>query len=102
MDYVALGRRIRQRRKSLGLTQEMLSIKSGVSLPFIGLIERGERKASMDTFVMLANALSLSTDVLLQDSLNEGLLSINEDYVNQNKLIKEMRRLLSLTEEDVI
>ena len=38
MDYEALGKRIRSQRKLLGMTQEELSEKVGVSCSFIGHI----------------------------------------------------------------
>ena len=70
MDYEALGRRIRAQRKLLGITQEELSVMAGVSCSFIGLIERGDRKLSLETLVSISDALNISCDSLLQDSLN--------------------------------
>ncbi len=69
LDYVKLGKRVRQQRKLAELTQEQLAERAGISLPFLGHIERGTRKASLDTLVRLANALEVSADLLLQDSL---------------------------------
>lgn len=69
MDYVALGMRIRKQRKLMQMTQDQLSEKAGISLSFLGHIERGSRKSSLETLVSLANALEVSADYLLQDSL---------------------------------
>ncbi|MDO4546649.1 MAG: helix-turn-helix transcriptional regulator [Clostridia bacterium] len=99
VDYKALGDRIRYRRRSLGYTQEQLSKKSGISLSYVGLIERGDRSASIGTLVALANALEISTDILLQDSLNESVFSVNDDYIAKNYILKEMRKLLYLEDE---
>ena len=70
MDYLRLGQRIRRQRKLLGLTQKEVAERAGISLPFYGHIERGTRKASLETTVDIANALGVSTDMLLQDSLD--------------------------------
>ena len=57
------------------MTQEQLAEQAGISLSFLGHIERGTRKASLDTLVGIANALKISTDILLQDSLGGDLLT---------------------------
>ena len=65
MDYVQLGKRVRIRRNVLGITQEGLAEKIGVSTSFIGHIERGSRKLSVDTLHDLCKALETSADFLL-------------------------------------
>jgi transcriptional regulator with XRE-family HTH domain len=65
MDYVLLGKRVRIRRQVLGLTQEGLAEKIGVSTSFIGHIERGSRKLSVETLYALCKALDTSADFLL-------------------------------------
>jgi len=69
MDYKALGRRIRTQRKLMGITQDELATAAGISYSFIGLIERGDRKLSLETLVKISEALNISCDTLLQDSL---------------------------------
>jgi len=65
MDYVQLGKRVRIRRTVLELTQEELAERIGVCNSFIGHIERGSRKLSVDTLYDLCNALETSADFLL-------------------------------------
>ena len=83
MDYRKLGIRVRQQRELNDLTQGELARKVGVSTSFIGHIERGEKKASVETVVALCNALEISPSVLLQDSLSDAVmrsqLSIDEE-----------------------
>ena len=74
MDYRGLGKRVRQQRVLNGLTQEQLSEKAGISCSFVGHIERGEKKASLETIVALCNVLSISPTVLLQDSLSSAVM----------------------------
>ena len=65
MDYVLLGKRVRIRRTVLELTQEELAERIGVCTSFIGHIERGSRKLSVETLYYLCKALDVSADFLL-------------------------------------
>lgn len=98
MDYIALGKRIRKQRKSAKLTQAGLADKVGLSPSFLGHVERGNRKASLETVVAIANTLHVSVDMLLSESLDiapddwmEGAMEAKQEQV--------MRRLVrSITE----
>lgn len=91
MLYQDLGKRIRQQRILSQMTQEKLAEKAGVSLSFLGHIERGTRKASLDTLVKLCNALNVSPSLLLQDSLNDNLLGADMEISEpQRKLLREI------------
>ena len=68
INYLGLGRQIRKRRKALHLTQDELATRAGISLSFLGHIERGSRKASIETLVSTAAALGTSPDSLLIDT----------------------------------
>ncbi|NLF28399.1 MAG: helix-turn-helix transcriptional regulator [Clostridiales bacterium] len=95
MDYIGLGRRIRAQRKLQGMTQKTLAEKAGISLPFYGHIERGTRKASLETIIGIANALRVSTDMLLQDSLIGTLYADDADLsARQRALINDIVNVL--------
>ena len=83
MDYKDIGARIRARRRAKNLTQEQLAAAAGISMPFLGHIERGSRKLSLATFVAPAKALDCSADELLGETRprteKERLVSILED-----------------------
>ena len=93
INFEDFGRRVRKRRTELGLTQGELADRVGTSLSFVGHIERGTRKASLDTLVALSNALEISTDELLVDSLEPrqqeraGKLHLNQ---NQRMVMREI------------
>ncbi len=86
MDYSQLGVRVRQQRELNGLTQSQLAARVGVSSSFIGHIERGEKKASVETVVALCNAMEISPSVLLQDSLSDAVMrsQLSVDAENQD------------------
>ena len=72
--FAQMGKRIKQQRILARMTQEKLAEKAGISLSFLGHIERGTRRASLDTVIRICNALKVSPNMLLQDSLDSDLL----------------------------
>lgn len=89
--YEALGKRIRAQRKQQKMTQEVLAEKAEISNSFLGHIERGTRKASLDTLVKICNALKVSPNTLLQDSLDDELFGVNVGYSPaQKKVLREI------------
>ena len=89
--YKALGTRIRAQRKQMKMTQEELAEKAEISNSFMGHIERGTRKASLDTLVKICNALKASPNLLLQDSLDDDLLGVDVSYTpSQKRLLREI------------
>ena len=73
IDYRAAGMRIRRIRKSRGLmTQQPPAEMSGQAPSNISHIERGATKLSLPTAVNTADALGVTVDELLCDSLSES------------------------------
>ena len=89
MDYAKLGVRVRQQRVLNRLTQAQLAEKTGVSSSFIGHIERGEKKASVETVVALCNAMDISPSVLLQDSLSDAVMRSQLSFNQENQDLME-------------
>ena len=69
MDYKLLGKRIRDERLMQRLTLEKIAERVDKSINFIGQIERGEGKPSLETLVDIANALGVTVDHLLTDNI---------------------------------
>lgn len=65
LDYGKMGSRIRQLRKAKGWSQDMLAKKSGISMSFLGHIERGTRIMSLETFANICTALDAGAGELL-------------------------------------
>ena len=57
MDWSSIGRNIRDYRVENGMRQEDLAEATGLSANYIGMVERGEKTPSLETFVALLNAL---------------------------------------------
>ena len=84
LDYVSIGRRIKKYRIDLGLKQSQLAERSGVEPSNISHIERAATKVSLPTLVNIANALEVSLDEIVYDSL------IKNEHIS----IKEINELL--------
>lgn len=69
VDYRGIGIRVRRLRKAQGMTQLMLATISNQTSSNISHIERGATKVSLPALVSIANALDVSMDQLLCDSL---------------------------------
>lgn len=52
-------------RKLRQLTQQELAFEAGLSLTYVGEIERGQRMVSLDTLWRVARALNLTASELL-------------------------------------
>ena len=72
LDYKAIGIRIRRIRKERGYTQQVLAEMSNQEPSDISHIERGATKLSLPTIVNIANALEVTVDDLLCDSVIES------------------------------
>lgn len=68
-----LGARVREIRRAKNITQQQLAQEVGVSVSFIGHIERGCRNISIDKLPLLCKALNVSPDDLLKDQPNINL-----------------------------
>lgn len=80
MDYKKLGRRIREERKKLNLTQAQLAEEIDISDTYLGAIERGERSLTLDTLVRLVNRLGVTVDYMLADSVADNDSNIMEQF----------------------
>jgi transcriptional regulator with XRE-family HTH domain len=56
-----LGERIRQARKTKGLSQEALALESNIDRSYIGGVERGQRNPSFKKLCLIAK--TVGTDV---------------------------------------
>jgi transcriptional regulator with XRE-family HTH domain len=72
VDYLSLGKRIRHSREKRSMSQLDLSEKSGLSRSYISQIEMGQFNVSLDAVIAIANALGISSDELLIDSLEKS------------------------------
>ena len=97
MDMIAIGSKIKEARERAHLTQEELAEIVDISPTHMSVIERGVKTPKLDTFVRIVKALNLSSDALLQDSVEHADESIvAEISVRLGRLSeKEQNRILN-------
>jgi len=83
VDYRALGERIQKRRQQLGYTQSYAAEKLDLSISFFSRVERGEKVASLETIIKIANGFGLSLDFLFRDSLEHDLSEALQTDISQ-------------------
>lgn len=86
-----IGKNIRKYRLLKKLRQEDLAEKAGLSINYVGAIERGEKVPSLETLLAIINALGVSADMILVDVIDTG-------YIVKDSLLAE--KLDKLSAED--
>lgn len=95
MELETIGRNIKKYRIEKKLRQEDLAEKTDLSANYIGMVERGEKIPSLETFISILNALEISADMVLADVLKQG-------YVVKNSLLDEDMKKLSQEDRERI
>ena len=89
MDLYCLGNRIRKTRMNFGITQEKLAEMVDISTNFMSLIEN-VRNMSVETLVKIADALGVTVDYLLSDTME----------VQGDKIMNQIAQNLSTLSDD--
>lgn len=80
INFVEIGKNIGEIRKRRGISQMRLSEMIDKSPAYISYIESGLKCMSMDTFVAIANALSVSSDELLKENIENNIKVANHEF----------------------
>ena len=83
LDYRKLGQRIKYARQEKELTQEALGEILDLSNNYISSIERNHSIPSLETFVKICNALDVTADKILADSIYS-----TDEYIKESIAIK--------------
>ena len=83
LDYLKVGTRIKKARIDRKLTQAELAEKLDLSNNYISSIERGNAIPSLETFISICNALNVTADMLLTDTIY-----MSNEYLKENIAIK--------------
>lgn len=63
--------------------QEDLAERAGLTTNYIGMVERGEKIPSLETFIKILNTLEVSSDMILADVLDTGY-TVKNSILNEN------------------
>ena len=95
IDYEKLGKRIKHFGEQKGISQDELGNVVWVNNVHISNIETGKKAPSIDLLIELANALGISTDDLLVDSLIHSVSTADSEI---HKLLIDCNK----TEEEIL
>ena len=90
MEHVAgkIGKTVRLMRARRGLTQRRLAAEAELSVPYLSLIERGERTPTLATLEGIADALGLPVTILVfLASDKQELAGIDRDTTQRLSLL---------------
>lgn len=96
MDRKILGKRIREERMRIGLTQEQIAEYIDVSTTYIGFIERGERSVTLEKLALLAECFRVPVDSLLHEIPSDPMAK------EKNEQLLYLWERASLDEQDMI
>lgn len=100
MELESIGKNIRKFRHLRKLRQEDLAEMTGLSTNYIGAVERGEKLPSLETFIDIINALSVSSDLILCDVVHEGYQIRASEFSEQLKglSVEDRQRILAVVD----
>ncbi|MBO8129617.1 MAG: helix-turn-helix transcriptional regulator [Peptococcaceae bacterium] len=78
----AFGIALRKHRKALLLSQEELAHRCELDRTFISLLERGQRKPTLNTIFTISKSLNIKASELIQEV--ELLIDENKENSNTN------------------
>ena len=105
LDYKTIGKRIKIARIKADMKQEHLAENSGLSPTHVSNVETGTTKVSLSALVSLANALGVTVDDLLCDSLIHARVQFEQDIAElledcdnyEIRMVKDMTEALITT-----
>ena len=80
IEYESIGKRIKQFRTERNISQEKLGDLISATGNHISRIESGRRIPSVESLILIANALNVTADDLLVDSLTRVKLTDDQEF----------------------
>ncbi len=93
-----LGKAIRIVREAKGMRLAMLAERGGVSVPFLSLVENGERQPSLVVLRKLAEGLGIPPETLILLSQPPGGNLRSGDQASQS-LITAIKKLIAVEDD---
>lgn len=99
MNLYDVGKKIKQLRMQMGLTQSQLAEKINISYQQIQKYEKGESQLSISRFLEIANALEIDPCLLFDKLLNQKTAEPSTNYFSEKnhslKVTPEEKKLIS-------
>lgn len=80
MDMAKVGKRIKEKRVAMDMTQEQLAERTDLRAAYVGMLERGKRTPSLESFIAISDELGTTTDELLFGIAKKAYVTRLADY----------------------
>ena len=95
IDKTGFGKRLKECRLSKGYSIQKVSDAIGICRNYYFQLENGDKTPSLDTFILLANYLDVTSDELLRDCLNK------KTEIRQNLLLSMISDLCETDQQHI-
>ena len=95
IDYIIVGKRIRQLRLQKKITQEELAFRIGTSAAYISNIECGKKKPSLQKLAQISEVLEVTINDFIYPSGSISILMPSELSEIDSYSSSEMQQLLA-------
>lgn len=92
MEKAAIGKRIREERLKKGYTQQTLAEKAGICVMYLSEIERGIKMPSLNSFLLIIEALEVSADYILRNELSSAQAYIYDEITEKLRNLTPAQR----------
>ena len=79
VNYVGAGKRVKIYRIERDLSQEELASHANMSVQYLSHVENARSKASLSTFIKIANSLDVTLNDLLYDSIKQSRVEFEKE-----------------------
>ncbi len=104
-----IGKRIKECRERLGLTQEQFAEKTGLTTNYISTVERGASFPRCEKLILIMNSLEVSADAIFRDvlthttdykttTLSKELASLSPEA--QNRILQMLELMIRQEKEN--
>lgn len=73
VDYEAIGRRIKEKRRERKITQEVLAETMNISIAYLSRIERGKTPVNIERLMVIAELLEVDVGELISGTSSETI-----------------------------
>ncbi|MBC5788335.1 MULTISPECIES: helix-turn-helix domain-containing protein [Clostridiaceae] len=94
----SIGTRLRELRRSKGLSQEQLALRADITTAYLGQVERNEKNPTVVIMEKLCNALEIS----LSDFFSNQPLKQNETDVVTGQILYELKNTTELEKIEIL
>ncbi len=99
---ISIGKRIKQKRKELGLTQTEIYHKCGIASGALSQIENGSRTPSVLIFYKLSCALHCNMEWLITGDSSNMKSAYSIQNIEEDSLLQKYRKLPAADKEELL